>query len=122
PPRPPPPPLFPYTTLFRSEAAGDRRADRVRLPHHAATLHVHVDVDRVDLLPRELQRLQDLQSPQFERIDFDRHAVDPHDAASLRQRRAGNRRLALSARDDRLHGDTSILETSSLSISSRLMK
>src|SRR2546428_6802946 len=46
-----------------TEAAGDRRADRVRLPHHAAALNVHVDVDRVDFLPRELQRLQDLQPP-----------------------------------------------------------
>src|SRR5207249_7489718 len=36
-----------------NEAAGDRRADRVRLPHHAAALYVHVDVDRVDFLPRE---------------------------------------------------------------------
>src|SRR5881398_2811815 len=33
------------------EAAGDRGADRVRLAHDAAALHVHVDVDRVDFLP-----------------------------------------------------------------------
>src|SRR6266571_6377522 len=104
------------------EAAGDRSANCVGLAHDAATLHVHIDVDRVDFLPRELQRLQDLQSPQFERIDFHRHAVDPHDAAPLRQRRAGDRRLALSARDDRLHGDTSNFEPSSLAISPRLMK
>src|SRR5213080_2180628 len=43
------------------EAARDRGADRVRLTHDAAALHVHVDVDCVDLLPGELQRLQDLQ-------------------------------------------------------------
>src|SRR5690348_10680866 len=33
------------------EASGDRGADRVRLPHDATALDVHVDVDRVDLLP-----------------------------------------------------------------------
>src|SRR2546422_3396138 len=104
-----------------NKATSDRRADRVGLPHHAAALHIHVDIDRVDLLPRELQRLQDLQSPQFERIDFDGHAVDPHDAPAFRQRRAGDRRLALSARDDRFHGDTSNFEPRSLAISPRLM-
>src|SRR5947209_14383655 len=103
------------------EASGDRRADRVRLPHDAAALHVHVDVDRVDFLPRELQRFQDFQPPQFERIDLDRHAVDSHDPTPFRQRRAGDRGLALSARDDRLHRDTSNLEPRSLAISPRLM-
>src|SRR5881409_39592 len=104
-----------------NEAAGDRRADRVRFPHHAAALYVHVDVDRVDLLPRELQRLQDFQPPQLERIDFDRHAVDPDDAAPLRERRSGDGRLALSARDNRLHRVTSNLDPRSLEISPRLM-
>src|SRR5256886_9356973 len=104
-----------------NEATSDRRADRVRLPHHAATLHVHVDIDRVDFLPRELQRLEDLQSPQFERIDFDGHAIDPHDASPLRQGRPGDGRLALSARGKRLHGDTSNFEPRSLAISPRLM-
>src|SRR6266571_4735407 len=80
------------------EAAGDRRADRVRLSHHAAALDVHIDVDRVDLLPRELQRLQDLQPPQLERVDLDGHAVDSDDAPPFRERRAGDGRLALSAR------------------------
>src|SRR3989449_9046521 len=104
-----------------NEAAGDRRADRVRLPHHAATLHVHVDIDRVDLLPRELQRLQDLQPPQFERIDFDRHAVDSHDAPPFRERRPRDRGLSLPARDDCLQGDTSNLEPRSFEISPRDM-
>src|SRR5207247_5442615 len=43
------------------EAAGDRRPDRIRLAHHAATMDVHVDVDRVDLPAGELERLEDLQ-------------------------------------------------------------
>src|SRR3989449_674146 len=81
-----------------NEAAGDRRADCVRLPHHAAALYVHVDVDRVDFLPRELQRLEDLQSPQFERIDFDGHAIDPPHASPLPQSCPRARRLAHSAR------------------------
>src|SRR5437867_6040803 len=87
-----------------NEATSDRCADRVRLPHHAATLHVHVDIDRFDFLPRELQRLQDLQSPLFERLDFDRHAVIPSVAASILTRIAVDTRLALSYRADRLHG------------------
>src|SRR2546422_3711119 len=103
------------------EAAGDRRADRVRLSHHAAALDVHIDVDRVDLLPRELQRLQDLQPPQLERVDLDGHAVDSDDAPPFRERRAGGGRLALSARNDRLHGETSNLEPRRLAISPRLM-
>src|SRR6266566_6798636 len=103
------------------EAARDRGADRVGLAHDAAALHVHVDVDRVDFLPGELQRLQDLQAPQLERIDFDRHAVDADDAPPLRERRPRDRGLSLSARDDRLHGDTSNLEPRSFEISPRLM-
>src|SRR3989449_6014161 len=41
------------------EAAGDRRADGLRLSHHAAACHVQVDFYRVDFLPRELQRFHD---------------------------------------------------------------
>src|SRR5438309_1315727 len=69
------------------EAAGDRGADRVRLAHDAAALHVHVDVDRVDFLPGELQRLRDLQAAQLERLALVRHAVDSPDAPPLWQRR-----------------------------------
>src|SRR5256712_416918 len=103
------------------KAAGDRWADRVCLAQAATALDVHIDVDRVDFLPGELQRLQDLQATQFERIDFDRHAVDSHDAPPLRQRRPRDRGLSLPARDDRLHGDTSNFEPKSFEISPRLM-
>src|ERR1700704_6129942 len=48
------------------EPAGNRGPDGVRLTHHASALHVHADVDGVDLLTRELERLQDLQPSDLE--------------------------------------------------------
>src|SRR6266704_3633447 len=103
------------------EAAGDRRPDRVGLAHHAAALDVDVDVDRVDLAPREFERLEDLQSPEFERIHLDGHAVDPHDAPTLREGRPRDGGLALAAGDDRLHADPSNFEPRSFETSPRLM-
>src|SRR6266571_3207274 len=44
------------------EATCNRGADRVRLAHNAAALHVYINVDRIDFLPRKLQRLEDLQA------------------------------------------------------------
>src|SRR5437660_3572298 len=104
------------------ETAGDRRADRVRLAHDAASLYVHVDVDRIHLPSREFQRFQDLQSSELERIHLHGDAVDPNEAPSLRDRRPRDRGLPLPAGDDRLHAWPSNFEPRSRAISPKLMK
>src|SRR6266702_1574594 len=103
------------------EAAGDRRPDGIGLAHHAAAVHVHVDVDRVDLPARELERLEDLLPSELERVHLDGHAVDPNDAAALRERRPRDRGLALPTRHDRLHARTSNFDPRSFEISPRLV-
>src|SRR5438876_3359482 len=96
------------------EPAGDRRAHRVRLAHDASTLDLHIDIDRVNFPPGELQRLEDLQAAEFERVDLNRDAVDPDHAPPFRQGRAGHGGLPLPARHDRLHGEPSNLDPNSL--------
>src|SRR5437016_7494686 len=92
--------------------AGDRRTHGVRLAHDAASLYVHVDVDRIDLPSREFQRFQDLQSSELERVHLHGDAVDPNEAPSLRDGRPRHRGLPLPAGDDRLHAWPSNFERS----------
>src|SRR6267143_1481291 len=105
-----------------NEASGDGGAHRVRLAHDAASLHVHVDVDRIDLPSRELQRVQDLQPSELERVHLHGDAVDPNKAAPLRHGRPRDRGLPLTARYDCLHASTSNFEPRSRAISPKLMK
>src|SRR2546423_3590124 len=105
-----------------NETAGNRRADRVRLAHDAASLHVHVDVDRIDLPSREFQRFQDLQSSELERVHLHGDAVDPNEAPSLRDGRPRDRGLPLPAGHNRLHTWPSNFEPRSRAISPKLMK
>src|SRR3989442_4771800 len=99
----------------------NRGADRVRLAHDATALHVYVDVDRIDFLPRELQRLEDLQGTQLKRIDLDRHTGDSHGPSPPRERRPRARGLSLPARDDRLHRGTSNFEAKKFDVLSTII-
>src|SRR5207249_12072746 len=94
------------------EPAGDRGPDGVRLPHHPAPLDVDVDVDRVDLPSRELERLEDFEASELELVHLDRDAIDPHDSPAFREGRPRHGRLPLPAGEDGLHADPPNLERS----------
>src|SRR3990172_6870313 len=86
------------------EAAGDRGARRVCLPHDSTAPHVDLDVDGLRLLPREFERFEDLHPGEFERIYLHRDAVDPDRTPALPDRSPRHGCLAFSTRHEDLHG------------------
>src|SRR5207249_7396303 len=92
--RPPRPPLFPYTTLFRSQSLGPHRADRRlgRTPHRDSVLHERVRCPRphVDAGGRSEEHTSELQS-RFDlvcRLLLEKKKFWLGDAASTNMQRA----------------------------------
>src|SRR5207247_5333837 len=74
-----------FVVQVLDEPAGDRGPDGVRLAHHPAPLDVDVDVDRVDLPSRELERLEDFEEYEIELSNLDRDSVDHQAFTGLRE-------------------------------------
>src|SRR5207249_12324032 len=79
--RPPPPPLFPYTTLFRSPAAAVRH-DLRRVGRHMSCVAVQIEVQRI-VATKDIRALVALPRPQEQVVpavprDHERRLGDRH--------------------------------------------